>query len=97
MQQLIITIIAMLGVVAPIVAGKLLRMLMTPRLLKLFKHMFLTTLPVPLPALEASVCRADPHRFAGYPDWRKLLAYGSSGRSFCNLLACRLFPKHAAI
>lgn len=97
MQQLIITMMAMLGVIAPIAAGKLLRMLMTPRLLKQFKHLFLTTSRAPLPALEASVCRADPHQFAGYPDWRKLLAYGSSGRSFCTVLSCRLFPKQAAI
>lgn len=95
MQQLIITMIAMLGVIAPIAAGKLLRMLMTPRLLNLFKHMFLTTSRAELPALEASVCRVDPDRFAGNPDWRKLLAYGSSGRNFCIAFVSRLFPKQA--
>ena len=95
MQQLIITIIAMLGVIAPIAAGKLLRMMMTPRLLKLFQHTFLTASPIQIPALEASVSRADPHQFAGNPDWRKLLAYGSAGRSFCIAFTCRLFPKQA--
>ena len=95
MQQLIITLIAMLGVIAPIAAGKLLRMLMTPRLLKLFQHTFLTTWQLHVTALEASVTRADPHQFAGSPDWRKLLGYASSGRSFCIAFTCRLFPKQA--
>ncbi len=95
MQQLIITVIAMLGVIAPVAAGKLLRMLMTPRLLKLFQHTFLTT-QLQVSALETSVSRADAHQFAGSPDWRKLLGYASSGRRFCIAFACRLFPKQAA-
>ena len=95
MQQLIITVIAMLGVLAPIAAGKLLRMLMTPRLLKLFQHRFLTTANTQVANLEEGAGRADPHQFAGNPDWHKLLAYGSSGRRFCIAFVCRLFPKSA--
>jgi acyl-CoA dehydrogenase len=96
MQQLIITVIAMMGVMAPIAAGKLLRMLMTPRLLKLFQHQFLTTANTQAVILEEGASRADPHQFEGNPDWHKLLAYASSGRSFCIAFACRLFPKNAA-
>jgi acyl-CoA dehydrogenase len=95
MQQLIITILALLSVIAPIAAGKLRRMVITPRLLKLFQHMFLTG-QVPAVVLEAGISRADPDQFAGSPDWHKLLAYASSGRSFCIAFVCRLFPKQAA-
>ena len=97
MQQLIITVIAMLGVLAPIAAGKLLRMLMTPRLLKLFQHVFLTTPHLHATVLEASASQVDHHQFNGNPDWRKLLAYASSGRSFCIAFICRLFPKQGLL
>jgi acyl-CoA dehydrogenase len=93
MQQLCITILAMLSVIAPIAIGKLHRMLITPRLLKLFQHIFLTTSPTEAIAIEASRERTDVHQFAGMPDWEKLLAYARSGRNFCIAFACRLFPK----
>ena len=93
MQQIIITVMAMLSVIAPIALGKLRRMLITPRLLKLFQHMFLTTSPIQATAPEAGTKRADAHQFAGAPDWKKLLAYARSGRNFCIAFACRLFPK----
>ncbi len=97
MQQLIITILAMLSVIAPIAAEKLRRMLMTPRLLKQFQHRFLTTVNTQVIALEAGANRVDPDQFAGNPDWSALLAYARSGRSFCIAFACRLFPKPAAL
>jgi hypothetical protein len=97
MQQLIITILAMLSVIAPIAAEKLRRMLMTPRLLKQFQHRFLTTANTQVVALEAGANRADPDQFAGNPDWHTLLSYARSGRSFCIAFACRLFPKPAAL
>ncbi len=93
MQQLIITILALLSVIAPIAIGKLRRMVITPRLLKLFQHMFLTK-HIQAIALEASIARADTHQFAGMPDWEKLLAFARSGRNFCIAFTCRLFPKH---
>ena len=95
MQQLIITILAMLSVIAPIAVGKLRRMVITPRLLKLFQHIFLTIPRIQVTELEASGNRVDPHQFAGNPDWRKLLGYASSGRLFCIAFMCRLFPKQA--
>ncbi|MEJ7807640.1 MAG: hypothetical protein WKG03_17160 [Telluria sp.] len=93
MQQLIITILAMLSVIAPIAIGKLRRMLITPRLLKLFQHYFLTTTYAQAIVIEAGSERTDAHQFAGMPDWEKLLAYARSGRNFCIAFACRLFPK----
>ena len=93
MQQIIITVMAMLSVIAPIAMEKARRMLMTPRLLKLFQHVFLTTWATPATALVVSSTRADVHQFAGAPDWEKLLAYARSGRNFCIAFACRLFPK----
>lgn len=91
MQQLFITIVAMLSVIAPIAIGKLRRMLITPRLLKLFRHFFLTSVPAQAATFQASA--ADAHQFAGSPDWERLLAYARSGRSFCIAFVCRLFPK----
>ena len=93
MQQLAITIIALLSVIAPIALGKLRRMVITPRLLKLFQHMFLTTTATQAIAIEAGSDRGGVHQFAGMPDWEKLLAYARSGRNFCIAFACRLFPK----
>ena len=93
MQQLIITILAMLSVIAPIAFGKVRRMVMSPRLLKLFQHIFLTTVLNHATALEASAGQADRDQFKGNPDWRKLLGYASSGRRFCIAFMCRLFPK----
>ena len=93
MQQLFITIVAMLSVIAPIAIGKLRRMLITPRLLKLFQHAFLTSVPAPAATFHASAGAPDAHRFAGSPDWERLLAYARSGRSFCIAFVCRLFPK----
>ncbi|WP_426212205.1 hypothetical protein [Massilia sp. TWP1-3-3] len=93
MQQLMITVMAMLSVIAPIVLGKVRRMLMTPRLLKLFQHMLWTTSPRPATALDTGADHADAHQFAGTPEWENLLAYARSGRTFCIAFACRLFPK----
>ena len=95
MQQLIITILAMLSVIAPIAIGKLRRMLITPRLLKLFQHYFLTSTYAHAIVIKAGSERTDAHQFAGMPDWEKLLAYARSGRNFCIAFACRLFPKQA--
>lgn len=100
MQQLIITILAMLSVIAPIAIGKLRKMVITPRLLKLFQHMFLTTAQTQTQAIavDAGSKHADADQFAGMPDWEKLLAYARSGRNFCIAFICRQFPKplHAA-
>ena len=95
MQQLIITILAMLSVIAPIAVGKLRRMVITPRLLKLFQHVFLTIPRIQVTELEESGNRVDPDQFAGNPDWHKLLGYASSGRRFSIAFICRLFPKQA--
>lgn len=93
MQQLFITIVAMLSVIAPIAISKLRRMLITPRLLKLFQHAFLTSVPPHAVGFHASADAPNAHQFAGSPDWERLLAYARSGRSFCIYFVCRLFPK----
>ena len=94
MQQLIITILAMLSVIAPIAAEKLRKMLMSPRLCRMFQHRLLSGGTNQASTLETA--RADPDQFAGKPDWHNLLAYARSGRRFCIAFACRLFPKSAA-
>lgn len=95
MQQLIITILALLSVILPIIAVKLRRLVITPRLLKLFQHMFLTKSHTKGSVFVPGIGQTDVHQFAGSPDWENLLAYARSGRSFCIAFACRLFPKAA--
>lgn len=94
MQQLIITILAMLSVILPIIVSELRKKVITPRLLTLFQHKFLTSAPQAIVPV-AGALRAGPDPFAGNPDWRKLLAYASAGRNFCIAFICRLFPKPA--
>jgi hypothetical protein len=93
MQQLIITILALLSVIVPIALVKLRKMVITPRLLKLFQHRFMTSAHIPVVVPQGVASRIDPHQFAGSPDWRKLLAYASAGRRFSIAFTCRLFPK----
>jgi hypothetical protein len=77
MQQLFITILAMLSVIAPIAAEKMGGMLITQRLRMRFQHFFLMALPVKAAAVELTPTNAV---------WQKLLAYQRSDDSIARRL-----------
>jgi len=76
MQQLIITLMAVCGMMAPVAIGRLRRILITPRLLDLFKRILPAMSATERDALEAGTTWWDADLFTGKPKWSKLLAYG---------------------
>jgi acyl-CoA dehydrogenase len=76
MQQLIITLMAVCGMMAPVAIGRLRRILITPRLLDLFKRILPVMSNTERDALEAGTTWWDADLFTGKPKWSKLLAYG---------------------
>lgn len=81
MQQLIITLMAVCGMMAPVAIGRLRRLLITPRLLDLFKRILPAMSETERDALEAGTTWWDADLFTGKPKWAKLLAYGQPGLS----------------
>lgn len=73
-MQPILTITTMLGLIAPLAIGQLRRILITPRLLELFKRILPTMSATERDALEAGTTWWDADLFSGKPDWSKLLA-----------------------
>ena len=85
MQQLFITIVAMLSVIVPIAAFKLRRLLITPRLLQRFHVVFASAAAqIDLPGRAVQVSGAQLLRVLGtLQAWRR----------GCDDFLCRLFPK----
>jgi acyl-CoA dehydrogenase len=75
MQQLFITFIAVLGMISPIMSRTLRRMMITPRLLDLFKKILPAMSDTERVALESGTTWWDADLFSGKPHWEKLLAY----------------------
>ncbi|MDO8439124.1 MAG: acyl-CoA dehydrogenase [Telluria sp.] len=80
-MQFISLIVAILGLAVPIAVGPVRRILITPRLLDLFKRILPGMSDTERVALEAGTTWWDADLFSGKPDWSKLLAYGKPSLS----------------
>jgi acyl-CoA dehydrogenase len=74
-MQLFFLMSAILGLIVPVAVGSVRRILVTPRLLDLFKRILPTMSDTERVALEAGTTWWDADLFSGKPDWSKLLAY----------------------
>ena len=74
-MQLFFMMSAILALLVPIAVGRVRRILITPRLLDLFKRILPTMSATERDALEAGTTWWDADLFSGKPDWAKLLAY----------------------
>jgi hypothetical protein len=81
MQQLIITMMAVFGMMAPVAIGRLRRILITPRLLALCKRMLPLMSSTERDALDAVTTWWDAALFTGKPRWSKLRDCGGQRQS----------------
>jgi acyl-CoA dehydrogenase len=68
-------LLIVLVLIAPLAVGSVRRLLLTPRLLDLFKRILPSMSATERDALEAGTTWWDADLFSGQPDWSKLLAY----------------------
>jgi acyl-CoA dehydrogenase len=76
MQQLLITMVAVFGMLMPVAVGRWRRIMITPRLLDLFKRILPSMSATERDALEAGTTWWDADLFSGRPNWDTLLACG---------------------